>query len=98
MSNDKVIEFIKAESALRQEVKRVWLYGSRAKSQATEQSDYDIAVDWTTQELGQWGEFVTQLRENNPTLNQLDIVQFNEASDKLKKRIRDEGRVIYEKD
>jgi predicted nucleotidyltransferase len=74
------------------------LFGSRAKGTFHERSDYDIAIQWDPSFPGVvWAMFCEKLREENPSLNQLDIVRLDWVSDEFKKRIIEEGKVIYDK-
>ena len=104
IDSDPVIDFVRHCAAGCLNVRRIWVFGSRARDRAEPQSDYDFALDWVdadkTPSLSDisWGAFAGTLREKNPSLNQLDLVRLSEASDSLKKRIQNEGVLIYEKD
>lgn len=77
---------------------RVWLFGSRARGSATPQSDYDFAIELEpTASPAAWGQLAGDLREDNPRLNTLDLVRWDEASDLLRAKVLSEGKVIYEK-
>ncbi len=74
---------------------RIVLFGSRARGDAHERADYDIAIV---------GEALTpiilaQIRadmEKLPTLLSIDIVWMNRANAVLRERILSEGKIIYE--
>lgn len=79
-------------------VKQVILFGSRAKGTFHARSDYDLAIDWDHSFSDSvWAIFCEKLREDNPSLNQLDIVRLDWIGSDFKQKIIDEGKVIYDK-
>lgn len=75
-------------------VKRVVLFGSRAKNTHTEKSDIDIAVYG-----GDFDGLYWEIKEKVHTLLIFDIVNMDsDVSDELKDDIERDGVVIYEKD
>jgi predicted nucleotidyltransferase len=79
------------------EIKRVILFGSRARGDASERSDIDLAVETTEMSQKQWLQLVAQLEEDLETLLSIDISKVDEASLELKERICKEGKIIYER-
>ncbi len=77
------------------EVRKVILFGSRARGDAEERSDIDLAVE--AQGLSQtgWLQLVDQL-ENLDTLLSVDIINLPEAAQTLRERILSEGKVVFE--
>lgn len=73
---------------------KIIVFGSRARADAQERSDYDVAID--DQELTP--AILAQIRadmESLPTLLDIDLVWMNRAAAPLRQRILDEGRVLY---
>jgi predicted nucleotidyltransferase len=79
----------------RPEVKRVILFGSRARGDAEERSDIDLAIEAPRASVRQWLD-ICHLLEEADTLLQIDVVRWEEASAILKERILAEGKVLYE--
>lgn len=76
---------------------RIILFGSRARGDSQERSDYDIAIDAPEIDEGKWARFVVYTKENLSTLLSVDIVRMDNASNELKTRIEKEGVLLYEK-
>lgn len=73
---------------------RIWLFGSRARGDANERSDYDIAFRFTGSG-DQWVDFVNTIEESPPSLYKYDLIAIDQAGDPLKKVIEKEGIIIY---
>jgi CRISPR-associated protein Cmr1 len=74
---------------------RIFLFGSRARGDAQERADYDIAIDDETLTPA----ILAQIRadvEELPTLLSIDIVWMNRANAVLRERILSEGKILYE--
>lgn len=78
------------------EVERVILFGSRARGDAEERSDIDLAIAAPHATQRQWLDLVFLLEEAE-TLLMIDVVRLEEAPDALKERILSEGIVLYER-
>lgn len=88
----KVIEEI-CNFAEKNHVKKVILFGSRARGDYQKKSDIDIAV-----EGGNFNHFARAVEEETSTLLEYDIVNLDQKVSKaLQESIRREGVVIYEK-
>lgn len=75
-------------------IRKVILFGSRARGTHTDRSDIDIAVCG-----GDFDSFYWAVKERVHSLLTFDIVDFDSsASEQLKKEIERDGVVIYEKD
>ena len=77
---------------------RVILFGSRARGDHHDRSDYDIALDAPAVSSADWARFALEVREHFPSLCGLDLVRLTAttAAD-LRQKIQQEGRVIYER-
>jgi predicted nucleotidyltransferase len=78
------------------EIERVVLFGSRARGDAEERSDIDLAIVAPRATPRQWLEISFRLEEVD-TLLPIDIVRWQEASSALKARIAAEGKILYER-
>ncbi len=73
-------------------IRKVILFGSRARGTHTERSDIDIAVMG-----GDFDSFYWAVKEKTHTLLSFDIVDYDSGvSRQLKKEIEKDGVVIYE--
>lgn len=72
--------------------KRVLLFGSRARGDANERSDFDIAIETNQPELV--AKLQTALQENPLTLLSFDVVDLTEVTSEFRARILAEGRDI----
>lgn len=89
---DRVLKDI-SSFALKSSVKKVILFGSRAKGTNTDRSDVDIAVYG-----GDFDSFYWDIKEKAHSLLSFDIVDADRGiSDDLKEEIERYGIVIYEK-
>lgn len=90
---DWLTEIAREEPALTSLV----LFGSRARKDHHDKSDYDIAVTFSDESsFPKWAQYV---REHIPTLCGIDIVLINKGSTdpSLVNKIRNEGVTLYEK-
>lgn len=78
--------------ANRHNVRKVVLFGSRARGTHTEKSDIDLAVSGGDIEAFYW-----DIKENVHSLLTFDIVDSMGASEDLKEEIERDGITIYEK-
>lgn len=82
------IIFVKKHS-----VEKVILFGSRARGTNTERSDIDIAVYG-----GDFDSFYWDIKEKVHSLLMFDVVEIDAGiSEELRKEIKKDGVVIYEK-
>ncbi|MGN1303892.1 MAG: nucleotidyltransferase domain-containing protein [Oscillospiraceae bacterium] len=90
---DKRVEEDIINIAQKNDIKKVILFGSRARCQNSERSDIDLAVSG-----GNAIDFYYDLEENAWTLLMFDVVDLNKGiSDELKAEIDREGVLLYEK-
>ncbi|HHY98015.1 MAG TPA: nucleotidyltransferase domain-containing protein [Firmicutes bacterium] len=88
-------EIAKKMSAL-PEIRRVILFGSRARGDAWSRSDIDLAIDAPADSISLW-ERVMEIRDSLETLLPVDIIFLEQAPPGLAERIRAEGVAIYER-
>lgn len=90
--NPKVIREIR-DIAEQYGIRKVLLFGSRARGDFKRTSDIDIAVTG-----GDFGRFALDVNEETSTLLEYDIVNLDkEMQDELRESIEKEGLVLYEK-
>ena len=74
-------------------VKKVILFGSRARGDFRRTSDIDLAVSG-----GDFASFALDVDEETSTLLMFDIVDFDrDMQEELREAIQSEGKVLYEK-
>ena len=88
---DRLVE----QLARHPEVVRVWLFGSRARGDQRERSYIDLAIEAPAASPRTWLE-LCRLAEEADTLLRIDLVRLEEATPELARRVREEGRVLYE--
>jgi predicted nucleotidyltransferase len=96
---DPVVDFLIREARSLRAIEKLLLFGSRARGDAQERSDYDIAVFAPTMTHAVWAEWKDKLTSTAPTLLALDFVLVTpDLSESLRENIDKEGRVLYVKD
>lgn len=74
---------------------RIILFGSRAREDAQERSDYDIAIEDESLTRTALARIRADLEEL-PTLLGIDLVWMKQAAPALRQRILSEGKILYE--
>lgn len=76
----------------------IWLFGSRARGNAEERSDIDLAISCPLATDKNWLE-ILEIIENAETLLKIDCVRFDKLppTSLLRINIQQEGIVLYEK-
>lgn len=92
MGLDETLKKQIADMAKQTEVVRVILFGSRARRQAYERSDIDLAVMGDAD-----NKFYFLVRENLDSLLNIDIIDMESASQALLTEIEQDGVILYEK-
>jgi uncharacterized protein len=90
----QLISLFQKMNSLDMDVKKVWLFGSRSRGDARENSDFDLAFQLGSRK--NWSRFVTDVAEDPPSLHRYDLVDFENADEVLQKEVLKEGIVIYE--
>ncbi len=75
----------------------VILYGSRARGDAQEDSDFDLAFVFSQSRRAEWLRFLANLDDAALTLRPVELVDWNEAAAPLREQIRKEGIILYER-
>ena len=98
MRSDPAIRYVIAHAKVTPWVDKVVLFGSRARGDHHDRSDYDVAVQCTPEHPEGWAAWALDLKESVPTLGGLDIVLVHaNMSGSLKQAIQNEGVVIYDR-
>jgi len=87
-------ELIKRASDLL-DLSKIILFGSRARGNARENSDFDLAFEFSKKE--KWGLFVTEAQEESPSLYDYDLIDLDSCDEKFKQKIFEEGVIIYDR-
>ena len=96
MLDKKLIKQIVEKINQELDVDKIILFGSQVRSDKQISSDIDIAIEGISVE--QAGFIKEILNEEIETLLDFDVLSFDELSNKtLKKRIEEEGVIIYER-
>lgn len=74
-------------------LRRVYLFGSRARGDAREDSDVDLAFEHESSPA-EWAKFVNEARDQSRILLDLDLVDFSSAPAALRDRIEREGKLL----
>lgn len=77
------------------QIKRVILFGSRAREDHEGRSDIDLAIDAPAMDISSWSDFCTYMEEKSNTLLKLDLIRYQEAGKRLKENIEKDGVVLY---
>ena len=75
-------------------LRRIILYGSRARCDHRPTSDYDLAFELMTDDG--WAKFVATQAEEVETLLTIDFLLLNSADESYKREIETTGKVLYE--
>lgn len=88
-------EWLSSRFATIPQLSQVMLFGSRARGDADERSDIDLAIkaDGTLLSMA----LVSEITDEAPTLLLFDVVDIDRAPDALRQQIEQEGIVIYER-
>ena len=97
-NSNRIIEFIREEAARESTIDKVVLFGSRARGDHTEKSDFDIAIYASQMSDLQWARWSLDLKEAVPTLCGLDLILVTSSlAASLLGSIKQDGIVIYER-
>lgn len=92
--SERVIEFLK-ETGRRHGAERAELFGSRARGDCGERSDYDVVFYGVENGVAR-AEIRYSAEWEAPTLLNIDVLFGDELSAELAKSIKNDGVIIYE--
>lgn len=95
--SEKLRDHLVGLLSARPEVEQVILFGSRARGDAEERSDIDLAIVAPAALSRQWLD-ITFLLEQADTLLPIDVVRWEEAAAPLREKILAEGEILYERE
>jgi predicted nucleotidyltransferase len=78
-------------------IQRIILFGARARGDAGERSDIDLAVYAPDIGIMEWDAIHQRLTEHAKTLLAMDVVWLQHASASLKRHIARDGVVLFER-
>jgi predicted nucleotidyltransferase len=94
----KIQHFLAEHAARYPAIERVLVFGSRARGDARERSDFDLAVEAPLMDRSDWTRFALDVEDDIPTLCGVDLLLINDSvAAPLRTRIKEEGIVIYER-
>lgn len=93
-SVDEVVQQIVRAAQRGLRLRRVILFGSRARLDARPDSDIDLAFEHGSTDA-EWAAFVNEMADAAPTLLSLDLVDLTRAEPRLRERIYSEGRSVH---
>lgn len=88
---DDIVQIIKRYNA----VQKIILFGSRARGDASERSDIDIAAYCPDIPKSDWLSLCDAV-ENSNALLKIDLISYTESPESLRKNIDKEGVLLYE--
>jgi predicted nucleotidyltransferase len=77
-------------------VEKIILYGSRARGDADERSDIDLAVVCPNATDREWVD-IWCVVDDAKTLLSIDLMRLDKASEAFRKNVLREGKVLYER-
>lgn len=77
--------------------KTIVLFGSRARDDFRENSDFDVAVEWINHKENEILKLKAELDEKPLTLYKIDLLDINTAGSEYLKEIQSEGKIIWQK-
>ncbi len=93
-TQERVVREIVEAARASLDLRRVLLFGSRARGDARSDSDLDLAFEHCSTDA-EWAEFVNRMRDEAPTLLSLDLVDLGQVDPALRARITSEGRLVH---
>jgi len=97
-TDKRVIDFLGIEAKKHPWIKKIILFGSRARGDAHPTSDFDLAVVTEGECSKEWTYLSSDWHEDIPTLCSIDLIHLNTLhNDPLRESIQKEGINIYER-
>ena len=94
----KLSEFLREQFVKNTDIERAVLFGSRARGDHAEQSDYDIAVFGAIKKTDK-DRLRYALEWEAPTLHKIDLIFYDDCHDEVfKQNILREGMTIYDQE
>jgi predicted nucleotidyltransferase len=94
---EKYLEEIRGIIARNLHPKRIWLFGSRSKGTQKYNSDFDIAYEGGNASFRRKRKTQEEASEK-AGIYSVDIVELEDTSDDFQNLVREEGKIIYERD
>lgn len=76
---------------------KIVLFGSRARGDHRENSDFDIVIKGTKAQAHEWAKLRLALEEDPITLHKIDLLNWSELESNYIKNINSEGIILYER-
>jgi predicted nucleotidyltransferase len=90
-----VLRYIVEKAVRELAPQRIVLFGSRARGDHGSRADLDLAFELDSPK--HFGAFCAAVREDAPTLLEMDLVDLATATEALRSAVRREGIVLYER-
>ncbi len=88
----QVLEFVRQSAEAFGSPKRILLFGSRARGDHSDRSDYDIAVEPDAALNKNWVHFWSLVDEKAPTLSKIDLINLaDDLSESFRNQIETDG-------
>jgi uncharacterized protein len=98
LAKDEVLSYLKQMASKDKKILNLILYGSRARGDHKDRSDYDVAVFAPEFDHFEWSRWKLDVEERVPRLCGLDLIWHNDnVADDLKAAIDRDGVKFYEK-
>ncbi len=97
---EKVLQYLRDRAASEPGIESLILFGSRARGDAHERSDFDVAALAPNLSHADWARWALETRERFPSLLGLDLVRIESGRTAfdLQEKIHAEGKAIYVRD
>lgn len=93
---ERVMVYLRKKGKAVPSIKKILLFGSRARGDYRPLSDFDVAVVAPEMSPSDWAQFAIDVREECPTLCGVDILRLDEQTpEELLRNIMTEGSVVY---
>jgi predicted nucleotidyltransferase len=103
--SDKILDHIIKQAKLDDDISIIWLYGSRAKGTARQDSDFDIAIAFNNFTLSQFDKAIRPQEyallwnsELNLPEKTISVVDINTIPSYLAVNVVEYGKVLFNKD
>ena len=91
-----VSQFTKEQCSKYSDIKKILLFGSRARGDHHERSDFDFAIYAPKLSDADWSRFCLDFVDNVPTLCGVDLVRMDDPLEAdFRKKIETEGVLFY---